>query len=332
MKVLMLAWADWANTGWRFSKCLEMLGLDVTYYKGRRHHFSYPEQGQLHPSLYHRKMYGKVQTVYAPALQREVEKADVIHFIASTFVDSGVWLHGKRVIVQHGGSLYRQNFIELNNFFNPIVDKTIIQCPDLLKLGAKNEKLIYYPVDTKKLTPDFGRRSNKLLVGHFPSNTTVKGTQAIRDTIQRLQGISELRDRFEYVGCNSDTAETLPWEKHLHRIRNCDIIIETCNAWQGTKVFGEWGNSALESAALGKIVVTNSLAKRTYEEEYGANALRIANNPKQLFHTLRTLLKMSDSQIERTKRETREWVVNNHSMAATANRLWKQVYSEFSNG
>ena len=36
LDVLMLTKSDWANTGWRFMKCLQLLGLKVKYFKGKR--------------------------------------------------------------------------------------------------------------------------------------------------------------------------------------------------------------------------------------------------------------------------------------------------------
>ena len=82
-----------------------------------------------------------------PELKELVEEADVVHFIASTFVDTGVNLKNKKVVVNHGGSTLRLFPKETLRVFNEFVSFSIIQCPDLLNLGSKNEVLLYYPVD-----------------------------------------------------------------------------------------------------------------------------------------------------------------------------------------
>jgi hypothetical protein len=46
--------------------------------------------------------------------------------------------------------------------------------------------------------------------------------------------------------------------------------------------------------ALGKIVVTNSLAKDIYKKEYGDCALHIANDPNELYAELSKILRMSN--------------------------------------
>jgi len=98
---------------------------------------------------------------------------------------------------------------------------------------------------------------------------------------------------------------------------------------QGAKVFGEWGNTAIEAASLGKIVVTNSKSTDIYRREYGGCALNIVNNKSQLEKTLVRLLQMSDKELKKEKMRTRAWVVENHSMEANAKRLWEKVYSKF---
>ena len=50
-EVLMLARDDWANTGWRFFKCIQSLGIDILALKGNFHRMAYPEQIPIHPVL-----------------------------------------------------------------------------------------------------------------------------------------------------------------------------------------------------------------------------------------------------------------------------------------
>ena len=333
--VLILGHADWANTAWRFFKCLQHLKIDVMALKGEYHRMAYPEQIPIHPTLM--KIEQKDFCFKEPRLVQYSKDAKVIHYFASKFIFCGVDPREKKVVMQHGGTLYRNNFQKLNEYYNPFVDATIIQCPDLLGLGANNEHWIYYPVDTEYIQPDF-TTGKKLVIGHFPSNPEVKGTKNILRVIKRLEE-SDLSDRFEYVGnrkadWGSDfiQEDLVLWTDNLKRLAKCDIVIETCNDNIYGRKYGEWGNTAIEAAALGKIVVTNSLAQGLYEDEYGICALNIANHPDALEKTLRRLLSLSNKEIRQKKQETRCWVEAKHSIPATAKRLWEKVYRGLLNG
>jgi hypothetical protein len=333
--VLMLAQNDWANTGYRFAKSLEALGLNVVFLKGNKHLYNYPAQGLIDPALSVGRSSSfpwviRPEGVGRKRIRNLMNRARVVHFIASTYVDVGLDLSDKFVVVQHGGTTYRQNPQKSNNLFNKFVDATIVQCPDLLSLGAKNEHLIYYPVQTDLIVPDYNRCAPEVLIGHFPSNPENKGTKRILKVIKRLKKHPNLRGRYKYIG-TTETSENgkLPWEEHLRRVSECDILIETLSLKQGEKRFGEWGNTAIEAAALGKIVITNSRTGRIYEKEYGKCALNIANTENALERRLKRLLLLNDRQIVREKIKTRDWVVENHSMEANAKRLWEKVYCKF---
>jgi hypothetical protein len=330
MEILMLTYNDWANTGWRFAKCLKLLGLDVQFYKGRKHKFGYPDQAPIHDAIYiKRKQCEHPVIIDVPELKPLIEQARIVHFTASTFLRTGADLGGKYVVVQHGGSTYRKAPSKVNSFFNPLVNSTILQCPDLLNLGAKNEVLIYYPVDIDLLQPKFDRKNkDKLLIGHFPSTPATKGTPTIVNVINKLKKNKAINNKFTYVGSTVGA----PWQKHLERVANCDILIETLNPRFDGRSFGEWGNQAIEAAALGKIVITNSLTTDLYKKEYGDCALNIANTAAELEKHLRNIFEMNDSDILKKKKQTRKWVVEKHSMAATAVRLWEKVYCNFFHG
>lgn len=328
--VVMLTVYDWANTGWRFYKCLKSLGLDVVFFKGHTHVYDYPVQAPIHEELA-KKPYNNfpIRVKAGNQIRDLVDKAKVVHFTASTFIDTDIDLRDKHVVVQHGGNTYRRYPDNSNKIFNEFVDHTIIQCPDLLGLGAKNEHLIYYPVDTDLLQPEYKIGRDKLIVGHFPSSPANKGTKKILEVIDRLSEDSEFGDKFIYVGTRSLKTRFCPWLENLTKIRQCDIIIETCLPTILGSTFGEWGNTALEAAALGKIVITNSLREDVYRKEYGDIALNIANTPEEIEEKLKMLMLMKDSEILAMKKETRKWAVKNHSMSSTAKRLWDKVYSNF---
>lgn len=334
MKVLMLAVDDWANTGWRFSRCLKLLGYEVEAFKRNKHVFGYTEQWDTLDILARRPVYKSLtQVVQAPELKGYMEEFDVIHFIASSFIDTGLDLTKKFVVVNHGGSGYRNHSERVSAFFNQFVDASLIQCPDLLNLGAKNEHLIYYPVDVNFIRPTFNRIDKKLVVGHFPSTAIVKGTKEI------LKVVDMFEDKINYVGIRdlNDKKNRLEWKDNLVRVSKCDVIIETMNTElilytdiNGRKIkSGEWGNTALEAAASGKIVITNTISKHIYEKEYGELPLLIANNGEQLKQRLEEVISMSKEEIMSLKHKMRQWAEDNHSLEATAKRLEDKIYGKF---
>ncbi len=321
--VLMLAKNDFSNTGWRFFKCLQHLGLDVLALKGEFHPFYYPEQIPIHPVL--SKLPNNNLILEAFELHSLAKNARVLHFITSTLIHPGVKLAEKKIVMQHGGSAYRANYEKLNPIYNEVVDTTITQMPDLLGHGANNEQWIYYPVDTAFLQPVF-KRGKKLKIGHFPSSPSIKGTTKILKVIRSLE--ERYGNRFEYVGASGKGPELTRWTDCLRKMSECDIIVEAMSMKAQGRTYGEWGNTALESAALGKIVVTHSLTSDLYKKEFGPCALNIANTPEALRKTLINILSLSDNEILTMKQQTRAWVEEKHSIPATAKRLWEKVYKD----
>jgi len=324
--VLMLTFKDLSNTGWRTSKCLELLGLNVKFFKSKSH-IKYTEEAEI--CKMKRNNNSSFPLAYeCKELKHLAEQAKVIHFIAGTFVDTGVDLSKKKVIIQYGGRPYMtgNQRRRCNRFFNNIADATIIQYPMLLGHGAKNEHLIYYPVDTDFLQPEFDRNSEKVIIGHFPSNPRVKGTKTILKVINELENDKKYKDKFEYIGKRDLNKKMVGWLDHLEKFKTCDVVIETVKSTFKKNKFGEWGNSALESASLGKIVVTNSIRDNIYQKEYGDNSLHIANNENQLKNQLIKIINMSAEEIQKEKMKSRQWVEEKHSFESTSKRLWKKIY------
>lgn len=319
--VLFLCWDDNANTMFRFWQCAKYLGLNAVMFKGKEHAFGYPQQAPIHPSLSNAPVCGHPITVMAPGIESLIMSAHVIHLGASTYPMAAVPWNKLNVVVQHGGSVYRQHPIECNALFNQFAKSTIIQCPDLLGLGAVNERWVYYPVDTSKLKAGFEPKGNIPVVGHFPSNSKVKGSDTIKSVLENC-----LSDGLDFEMWVDDNR--VFWPENLGRMDGCDIVIEGCNAYQGDKVYGEWGNQALEAAALGCAVITHCLSIDKYKAEFGEFGPEVANSPEELKAKL-TRLVTDRAYLDTVKRRCRRWAENNHSIPVTANRLWDLVYKEF---
>ena len=342
----MLCYDDNCNTGRRFWECLLSLGLNAIMFKGVPHLFGYPNQAPIHPSLCVMPIDTRPMIIQAYGMDDLIRNSKVVHFLASTFVaprNSRIYQDCK-IVVQHGGSTYRAWPERSNLIFNRIADATIIQCPDLLGYGAKNEHLIFYPVDTDYITPNFERKDqDKLIIGHFPSNRDVKGTATIVPVIDAL--LERHPDKFIYIGARPEipkqvvmlgnnvhkvAQDIVSWDDNLKRIQSCDIVIETLNPEIGGKKYGAWGNTALEAAASGVIPVSNDLYSEVYFDQYGyAPAMFKANTGEDLYKLLEGLIGSENDHIRALKEATRKWAVKYHSIKATADRLWDRVYKDF---
>tara|TARA_Y100000593_G_C4321206_1_gene343899 strand:- start:4539 stop:5696 length:1158 start_codon:yes stop_codon:yes gene_type:complete len=346
----LIKW-DWANSGYRYTKSLKRLGLNVLSFKGTPlAWFNYPEQL---PTL---QCLSSKETSLFPITNNVNNDEDLKYLLSKAkclYLFGSQWITGieipdhLKVVVQHGGITYRNQPDICNNIFNPITSATINQCPDLMGLGADNEHLIYYPVDTEVIKPDFNFKygdysdsGSKLIIGHFPSSPINKGTRTINEVIERLKTYDEFKDRFIYTGVkynydrNRHSDHHVDWVKNLDRLESCDIVIETCQRTLKTKEgvevpFGEWGNTALEGSASGTIVVTNSLTPELYAKEYGECALEIMDGTAEgLEASLVKLLSQSKDEILNRKYEVRKWAVKNHSIEAAALRLWDKVFKD----
>ncbi len=309
MKVLLIGIRDWAYVGYTLAQCLKTVGIEANMLVKIPYTF---RPGCGIPFF---EDMGKVR--------RYAEKADIIQFMNGQWVETGIDLSSKRVFVYYGGSNYRLKPKELSDKFNPIVEKSIIQTGDLFGLGAKNETWLLPAIDTAVLKPVYKRTSNKIIIGHFPSSTA-KSTTQINKVIQQL--VSKYGNRFEYVS----STEVLNWDKHIERVSKCDIYIEACSPkqyFQGKYLkYGEWGISAIEAAALGKIVITHFLSHKRYEQEYGQSELCVANTPSDIADHLDELLALSDDELLKCREATRGWVEKFHSFKAVGAKLKGEIY------
>lgn len=319
----MLAVSDNANTGWKTQQCLKRLGLDVMFLKGVYHEFMYPEQGCVHFSIQRvlngEKPYGPY---LVPELNKVADNAKIIHYISSSFINTGINMKEKKIVMQHGGAYYRVFHDYINKPLNKYLSATVIQMPDLLGLGAYNEHLIFFSVDTEFIQPCYDKRGDRLVVGHFPTGSVNKGTESFVRAVNKIP-----EDRLEYIGITKEL-DVMIWTDSLRRMAVCDVILDVLapTAQKGLK-YGEWGNVAFEAAALGCIPITNSNSVELYKKEYGCYPqMRIANSEEEVEKHLTELINLSDSELMAEKKRVREWVEEKHSFNATAKRYWDRIY------
>jgi glycosyltransferase involved in cell wall biosynthesis len=175
------------------------------------------------------------------------------------------------------------------------------------------------------IKPDFEHHDSKLVVAHYPHKSYVKGTEMIFDTLAVLEDSKvfchNTRGWKYYINDG-----LVSWEENLKRIAGCDIYIEAVKPELRGKPYGEWGITALEAAALGRIVVTHFRSYDRYVKEYGPCPLQVANNAEEFRAVMMKLLAMSWPEIDALKRETRMWVEKFHSLKAVGQRLKEKVY------
>jgi hypothetical protein len=312
VKVLLVANNDWANLGYILSQCLKQVGIESDMLVKNKHIYRYPEHGIYFRSVDQVKQYAK--------------KADIIQFMHSQWVDTGIDLSKKRVFVFHGGGVYLRLHKKLNKLFNPIVEKSIIQTGNLFNLGAENEVWLLPAVDVNNLKPVYERHSDKIIIGHFPSSSITKNSDGINKVIERLK--QDIPHKFEYVF----SPITVPWGKQMERVAKCDIYIEACSLEVKTKKYpvavkyGEWGLAGLEAAALGDVVISHFLSHDFYEREYGNHCIRVSNSLDEIENHLRQLLTFSDDKLLQAKKDTRAWVEKFHSYYMVGKRLKDVVY------
>ena len=296
MDILFCAIKDWANAGSLMAKAVRSVGGDAQCVVRHHHVFNYGNNNN------------NTQWINIVELQKMVDESKAIVLLHSDEYQK-LEFSGQKVAVFHGGSKYRRHYQKLNRLFNRFVDITLIQTADLLEKGPKDAYWVMPPIDTEYLLPDF-KTEDKLIFAHHPSNSRFKGSDAIK----------YIMSRFPDVRFNFDLS-ILEWNSHLDRLRKCDVYIERMNLNREGNVTGVWGMSAMEAAALGKIVVTNDLWRSSYIKHFGNCPLIVANSVEELEEVVTNIISMSKSDIISLKKATRYWVVKNHSMEPTGKRL-----------
>ena len=119
------------------------------------------------------------------------------------------------------------------------------------------------------------------------------------------------------------------WKRNLRRMSRCDIYIESLNIDSTSDNQHDWSLTALEAAALGKIVITNFRNQQRYEKEYGECGLLVANSKKELENILLKLIHSSPEQLIELQRKTRKWVETHHSLKAIGLRFKKIIKNTY---
>lgn len=154
--------------------------------------------------------------------------------------------------------------------------------------------------DFPEAYPDPAKRKPHII--HCPTRLGAKGTQMIREVIQRLARVQE----FEFsVIQNVSRAEC------LNAMRHADIVIDQV-------VIGDYGNVALEAMAFGK--PTLCYLKPSVSQALPAECPLINASPESLYDILDRLV-TDGSERHAIGRRSRAYVEQHHGSVAVADRL-----------
>lgn len=299
MKILSICHEDYANYAYENTQAMKSVGLNAESYSLKRHPF-YARQNP---------------TLSSDRMAEKIKQADVIivfHSCGTSFDLVKNYKGQKKIIVFHTGTRYRSNPEKHNQRWNDLADQIVIALGEFENLGARNPIYLGITINEKNIVPDY-RTGKPLRIAHYPSNPDVKGTATINKVI------NELKRKHNFVYNHSTQIVSI--EKQLKRMNECDIYVELCAPEQGGNPYGSFGTTAIEAAALGKIVVTNNLWEELYLSEYKNCALEIANNEAALYDTLDELLQLHTNDIIKKKVASRNWVEEFHSYEATGKRM-----------
>jgi len=292
--ILFLTFKDYSNLCFNFSESLNSIGVKSKALTLSSHDFGYEKQSIK---------------VGLMGMIEAIEQADTIiigHSSIHILKSIREYVRDKKVWVLHTGTPYRQSPESMNDEFNPIVEGTLTDSPEFMTLGAKNIHYIACAIDTNKI--QFSQHKNEVLTfAHYPSNPANKGTKEIK------QMMTDFPVKFI---CDEGI---LPHEENLKRISECDVYIELFAPKQREKEYGSFGVTAFEAAAMGKVVITNSLYDEVYEEAYGPSELVVANTESDFKGCVHQLLQLQD--LHDLKQRNRFWIEKKHSYSATGTYL-----------
>lgn len=308
MRIILIQHQDYANYSYDLCQAMKYVGLDCDAYVLSPHAFGYKKQA--------------IKTSERD-IRIQIKRADliIVPHSCGTMYDM-VKDSGKRIWVIHTGTRYRQNPEKHNLRWNELAEKVFICLGEFEHLGAKNPIFLNMTVNVNKIEPDYYNHP-VLTFAHYPSNREVKGTETILMVMERLSKEYPSKFIFNYAH------NIVKHEQQLQRMRNCDVYIELCAPEQNGKPYASFGTTALEAAAMGKVVVSSFGWKDIYKETYGGLCMHVANDEHELYDKIKKIIKYKSDELLKLKGLSRDWVVNNHSYQATGERMKKLIYGQY---
>jgi hypothetical protein len=295
-RVLNLASNDYANMSHNNANALRSIGVDCFDYVLNPHPFGYESQSEV---------------ITREEIISMVNKFDIIQIFHScptilNLVNIGNFK--RKLVVYHSGSRYRAEPDKFNQLFKD-ADVVITDQTEFINLC---DKPTHYLAPHTDLEPTEKRKGGKLIVGHYPSNSEVKGTDEIKSMLEPFKNDFEIR---------IDT-NIIPHSENLKRIAECHIYVELFKPELNGKPYGCFGVTAFEATSLGCLVITNDLNMGVYHNAYGLTPFQIANTKDEFTEILHLLKGFNTETIQDlTELDFR----NNHSIESTGKRILELI-------
>lgn len=297
MKICNINLSDYSNLGHRMAEAITQQGVQCDNYVLKPHAFGY--RGE--------------RLVRREELKEITGKYDVVQIMHSNYE----LLHdidlSRKITVWHTGTPYRRQPEIMNGIFNPVVKKSFYDSCEFETLGMKNPVYALGCIDVSRFNFQY-TKGRQFIFGHFPSNHANKGTKEINEVMHELNGITYHHD-----------IHPTNYEANLCRIRNCDVYIEMLAMEQNGRQYGSFGLTALEAAAMGKVVITNLSNYKIYEETYGNPCLVLCDTQEELKEEVLRLNEFSTGELRGLQLEAFAWVKRHHDYEPSGKRLIKEL-------
>lgn len=279
--ILNISVTDYANFGHDNAESLRAAGYNVNDVALSPHTFDYPECSKV---------------VTQEELDQLIKWHDIIQVFHSPLgLSQRLKLSGKPVIIYHTGTGYRQQPEPIHKAYDGWVKMHVCALPELYDaFKARSSEPCVYMVGGVPVHFRNYRNQTPFKVGHYPSNPNVKGTDKVAEV---FQGLLTTGIPLEF---DIDTRK-VAYSEQLERLKTCDIYVEMLAGMQGSKHYGSFGITALEAAAMGKIVITNCTHPKPYEKHYGAFPFIIANDARALELALVELAELTPDELTELK-------------------------------
>ncbi len=288
MRVVIISSNDYANLGHNWGNALRSVGVDAVDVTTKKHLFKYKSESNL---------------VTKATISTLVNDAD--HVLLMHSDETFLPLIGNiPYTVAHTGTRYRVRPKENNYLFksaqNVITDQT-----EFMRL-IPNGKYLVSSVDEYK--EPIRKSNNKLILGHFPSVAETKGTPKIIQMLKPFEKFFEIR-------INTDRVDH---EKNMKRINECDVYVELFKHSIGGNPYGCFGVTAIESAMMGKAVLTQDLELNSYIDTYGTHPFYLTNTENDFKNALERILDEGISH-----ESIAQMTAEKHSHKSTGDKLSK---------
>lgn len=286
MRYLNLSVDDYANMSHENANALRSVGVHCDDFSINRHVFNYATQSHQ---------------IHRDRIKDVVGNYDCVQIFHS---DERLLKHvlegkPKKIVIYHSGTRYRQNHEFYNDLFKDY--KQLTDQTEFMQLG----KMSYIAPHTV-LTSKPKRQDGKLIIGHYPSNPSVKGTDGIEYVLNQFKDYFEIRvDRTK-----------VNHEAQLKRMSECHVYVELFAPEQAGKQYGCFGVTAFEATGLGCHVITQNLNPKVYEDVYGACYFSLANDKESLYRTLEEL-----KDVDRNMLLTPAGFYINHNIESTGYKI-----------